>query len=307
MKPKLNILKSTNRNLEGLLLNENNIELIEALLLKYFQEFMDIEAEKRKGKLDFGPKLSNRELKEVFPSIKADVDDFLGLTNIPTPRFGYHSFFKSGGKINFSLPIISGCTAASFLDVVNQLLSKNAYLFTRSFFSDLFITGVGIASYYHVNKSQNQCYFYPLSNNITLLKDERAELIPAPAHEYTHYIQEYVGWKFPWFKGFNKNKRTCLAEGHAMGVENYLARTYAEREKNPAFLYNSTRYSFYSLASVYYWICNELNIKKRNISLSGIPERPSDHTKGRVLFLINETKYGPQIYSDILKGKFELK
>ena len=156
--------------------------------------------------------------------------------------------------------------------------------------------------------------YFPRIQFITMTKEKMPKAIPIMGHEYTHYLQHqaFLG------RAYLTKDYSTLKEGHARGVERYIANIYHKREDNQTFLEEMASWDYIELKQTYKWLCQELDISP-NTNLVGItlPEnniqaeqgleqkKPISHALGNTLFYLHEAKSGNQIYKDIIKGAFE--
>jgi hypothetical protein len=304
---KLEMPEFTNKNLESLLLKEENFKALENQLIQTCFTVSKLTCQEDDRMLDIGEKLSDEKLKEVFPAIKKEADEFLEVKDIPTPSFGYSNFFKKGGKTNYSLITVSCCAAFNVLEFGTQLLFPTQSIITAPLPVSLLGVGMGSALAFGVYRMQhNNNHYNHFDKAISLLREERTIMIPTIGHEYAHFVQDCSGWNMLKLR-LMRGPYSILNEGHAQGVEKYVAMRYSEKEDNPSFVYQEHFKNFVSLARVYNWACEELD-KQSHVEIGGIKiDRASVHSKGLALFLIYEAKHGPEIYADALKGKFAFK
>jgi len=295
-----------------LLLDKENIPVLETLLEQANQEYEPIKALKESKKLDFGKKLSKEELKETFTQVRNKVDAFLGVSDIEPPKCSYYSLFRPGitttpvllsyifssARYIASISSSMGLIDVPFMNVESSTsaLEAGVTLSLTVIFHDMF---------------RKDTYIPLFGGLVSLAKNKRCNLIPSAGHEYTHHVQKnHIKREI-----LDNIKRTfsMFDEGHARGVQEYLARTYAEKEDNPAFLYDTLDTKVGELKRTYKWICKKLGVQKRESLLKTKSSRdgskriskPSKHALGNTFFSIYEAKRGPQIYDNILHGTFQ--
>lgn len=77
-------------NMEQILLNKDNIPVLEELLHEESKHLVRLRELKEDGKLDFGPILTKKEVKNLFPQIKKEVNEFLDV-NCEAPAIKHYS------------------------------------------------------------------------------------------------------------------------------------------------------------------------------------------------------------------------
>jgi len=306
-----------NDRMESLLLNRDNIPILEHLLDDNSRRLEALRKLREEGKLDFGDRVSSRELGKLFAGVKLDVDDFLEThsTYIDSPRyasllrprletipylilstlFGYWTFRdKAGIDINEILSILiynqRDWEIPDLLSILLPVLGYglNSYLSFNS-----------LVDFIEHNTSPN---YSRLTKTIRVKKGRRANLIPTLSHEYGHHLVRSR------FKGSEFG--SIFSEGFAMGVQRNLSRTYSEREDNMAFLYGILDITVGEIKAAYAWICRRLGEPVRKNLLTpkscydDSPRNPSDHAKGNTVFSIYETLYTPGFYRDIIHNDF---
>ncbi|MBI5066258.1 hypothetical protein HZA97_08540 [Candidatus Woesearchaeota archaeon] len=267
------------------LLDKNNLPVLEELLNREMQQKRFLRGLKENNALDFdfGPKYSKQELPAILAQVKADVDEFLGTSNVNMPRSGYFTFLSVEGTIPMYYAY------RGFEKILQHLPDPNA-----SFPADGFIyLGLAYILYFVVSRSS----YNPILRTVTLEKEKRAEIVPTFAHEYAHHVQKKRG--FPSI--------TCdhaMTEGHARGVERFIARTFNKKEDDPAFLYGTTKRHVDDLGRMYKWLCKKHGIEPK-INISFLSERITDYSIGTTALYIQEALQGNKIFREIIEGKFQ--
>ena len=146
-------------------------------------------------------------------------------------------------------------------------------------------------------------FFYVDDNNlITVETLQRLSLIPGIAHEYSHYVH--------YRKGLGDLCYDIFTEGHARGVERQISEIYKEKEDNELFLYDISEETVNELKYTYTLVCRRLKQKPKSsllkdsifISNPNLIEE-QEYSLGNAFFLIHETRYGKDIYKDVLNCK----
>jgi hypothetical protein len=285
--------------LKKLLLQKENIPRLEDILNRDSQEFERLRKLEEGGKLDFGGTIPSNKLGEVVPPVFSDVDNFLGISQEKTPKYGYFSLIKPG----FGTAILAAYALHAYktVELVNDIASGQFYGAEDILGTFLIISGIAQAVLCHNLLSSTS--FNSVSKGITLERWPRNKLIPAVGHEYAHFVQGSSGL------GLSKLDSTVFKEGHARGVQKYLSGLYQEREDNEAFLYDVLKMSVPEFRDTYKWMCrklgqkpNESLLKRKDVWDKG--GTPSEHAIGNTLFSIYENDLGDGIYSQMVKGEF---
>ncbi len=295
-----------NSSLKKKLLHRENIAPLEHLLNEESQQLKRLQRLKNEKKLDFGKTLSSEALNELFPTICLKVNEFLGIQEkSPPPSFRYYSFFKPAP---LATPILFFYMYSSF-DVIKNLFFFFKEQITKTSIHNLEMAMLLFSQATLAYSWFNDAGYFSPTREIILKKEKRTLLIPAIAHEYTHFLQ---------------HQEDCLSlryslfiEGHARGVENYIAQFYRDMEDNEAFLYRTLDIRVGELKSAYRWMCkslgqkpnkNLLKIRTRrdheewlNKVMSGVP---SPSALGNTLFSLYKLQYGNSIYKKLIKGDF---
>ena len=232
----------------------------------------------------------------MVPEVCASVDSFLGIQNGNVPRVGMYFGFSD---VNLILALLS---SASSVHKLVTLLSPNydGYLVTD-------ISSV-ISGFLYLNHSS---YYNSLTKHIVMERGVRAIFIPVLAHEYAHVVQQRKGIISPC-GGYLSYP--IFREGHARGVQRYVAEAYCQKEDNEAYLYDISQTTVAELKRAYIWMCKQLGTQVHNsllrvksekdcleermwISLGG---KPSSHAIGNAFFLVLEAQKDRTIYQTVL-------
>ncbi len=292
----------TNSNLTKLLLKDENIPVLKDVLNSRIHEFRHLEKLNEAGKLDLGNYVKPGELEDLLLHVKKNVDEFLGVSNIKPPKIKYHNLLSYQSMMS-----LSGYAASGYF-VVSAVASNGSEL--ERLCAGLMGTVIlGASSIMHLIYCMDSCY-NKITKTIDVKKNNKASLVTTIAHEYSHHVQR---GKLPPFS----SKYEIFREGHAIGVERYIAEMYSERGNNPAFLYEASKRRLYQMTQAYFWMCTRLgksvnaNLVKKAESLrekispreSG--RKPNPHAFGTALFSIYEQKHSKGIYKDMLHCNFE--
>ena len=85
---------SDNRLLDSLLKKEN-ISFIEEILGAEGRDLEGLLRLKKERKLDLGPKIGIKKIKHHFPEVKAEVDNFLNISEACEPEFKMYGFLET--------------------------------------------------------------------------------------------------------------------------------------------------------------------------------------------------------------------
>jgi len=157
---------------------------------------------------------------------------------------------------------------------------------------------------------------YPLGMIKLGRQRKKPLVVPCLAHECAHYVQ-YQVFSFPiMFK--RDDPYDYFKEGHARGVQRFIAQEYKEKEDNEAFLYTIRSKSVGELKSSYLWVCKHLEKPPRNSLLrvktsrdvvevdeKTLWGRPTAHSIGNTLFHLYEKEQGNQIFKMMIQGTFK--
>ena len=301
-----------NSNLERRLLRTDNIPVLEELLNRDSQILEKLQKLKEDNKLDMGNKITTKELKELFPKICTEVDDFLGIQSKDTTKVEYSSLFKLGIESTSCL-LLYALSAISLIEPGNLLLTNQGLNLSNVLEG---IIGGLIFLEATVLHSTSGPHYDPLFKKVVLSKTTRTELIPTISHEHTHHLQFSRGLK--GYKYLIFNKYSIFQEGHARGVERHLSEDYRERENNEAFLYDILDTTVGEFKSAYVWMCKKLDkpvrksLLKTKTTRDGdenserfMQRKPTPHARGNALFSIYEALHGKQIYNHMIHGNFK--
>lgn len=276
-----------NKYLKQLLLDKDKVPALETIIDREAAERSRIEEALRNGTASFGHHPERPEW--YLPEIKRQVDTFLDVTDVSKPlcRYTYFNSFVSS-MISGTVAAMGGHLAAN-VDVISGV----CFLELAIIFS--IFTGYG-------------AHYNTFTRKIILERTSRETLVPTLAHEYAHHVQRTQDLPI-------NSEYDVFREGHARGVQRYIARYFAEAESNPAFLYQITDWTVAELKAVYYWMCKKLGVKPSS-AIMNIP-RSKDHSErlffsgphpyGNAFFSLYEETRGKDIYKSVLKGNLPWK
>lgn len=293
-----------NSSMKRLLLREDNIFALEELLNTETQRLKRLQRLKDGNQLDFGDTIELDELRELFPKISAEVNDFLGISPIDPPLYGYPVFLVPS---SIKKTILTAYGAWALVEIITAT-PKHRLIYAMTF-SSLSLAYWILSG---ISKKIGPCY-EPLTESVFLKKEQRAKLIPDAGHEYAHHVQNISGT--PPGPGYS-----IFVEGNARGVERHISEAYREREDNEAFLYDISDKTVGEIKSVYLWMSKKLGkpvkesllkIKTSMDKYEGLVRlifrRPTPHAIGNALFSIYEAQQGSQICGAMIQGSFQFK
>jgi len=230
-------------------------------------------------------KLLSSKPKDLIKIIKNDVDSFLDVSGVSTPKIYKSSFlplflegFTSVGAttlaIKGSFSMLSIVTGSNFFDILNSYIP--------SWLEASILGGFFNNTLYY--KSDNSHY-----DNIfrfIVLGGKKYDSPTSIAHEYTHRVQSSKGLH-------TLRKYISFQEGHAMCVERIIGKFYSEK------------YAFPKLRQ----LSDELYTGYLNNAIlsltTGDTKNISPYVLGTTIFSAYEHEFGQSIYKDVLKDDFE--
>lgn len=265
-----------NKDITNFLFDKENVECLEHVLNRESKFFTKLDSYEMI--LYYGEKVKKKDLRPLFLEVKNHVDDFLDTKDFKEPRCNYFSILKPSHQ-SVMVWLLYGYSIFSLSPGLLVLGMMFHYLATKG------------NSYSHITKS------------LTLAKEDKKLLTPILAHEYTHFVQHR-----------NKADLYGLIEGHARGVERYIARLYREKKDDKAYLYHTLAHTVGELKNAYKWICkktqktpnkNLLNVKAPNNSaglLGLIGLKPTHYAIGTAAMSIVEEQHGLDVYKRYVHG-----
>ncbi len=158
-----------------------------------------------------------------------------------------------------------------------------------------------------------------VTSKVYTLKNNREQLAAPIAHEYAHHAQITSLLLKPEFV---VAELSIFGEGYAEGIARYVAKQFAQKEKEQAFLYNQTYKDLNDLYSACQSIYKTIGIKpnkqlmcaaRKNLikpkltnAATLIEAQKKPHQFGNAFFQIHENKFGPKIYKEIMHGNYDL-
>ncbi len=299
----------TDEKLENKLFQLENISTLEELLAAARREYQTLQKIQSKRRCNSDRRIkSQAELESVFDEVKEFVDDYLG----------FH--FKDKPKCSFSrlrdFPDVSLRRTTNIFYVlgIGEMLISGTDLMSgepMSFFSiaPAVVLGLAINNHYAIRNTNA----YILESDRILLHREKYEtLVPKLAHEYTHALQGRL-------HVLSSRRKECrnFMEGHARGVQRYVARSYWEQKDNPAFMDFTIREDTRELHLAYRLLCDRFSQQPHKILVKGLPKETigqkfyrrkngtvDPHVIGNSLMLIHEAQDGNDIYRQMLQGEY---
>ena len=304
-----------NENLERLLLDKENILPLEELMHSQLEKLGGIIQNKPKP----DRKLNSKEFYDLIPQLKEDVDQFLDIDEAGCPLILYLNR-QTCLKDCFESLLLSLDHKSSSQDISSESLKlycsdmKSVGVWNKIRAAPILMRFVRLSRVLDLDNIIRA--YFPRIQFITMTKEKMPKVIPIMGHEYGHYLQHQAFLK----RAYLSQDYNIFKEGHARGVERYIADIYNKREDDQRFLEDRASGDYIELKQTYKWLCQELDISP-NTNLVGITlpenniqaeqgleqEKPSEHSLGNTLFYLHETKKGKQIYKDVINGTFEFK
>lgn len=304
-------LKSTkpaDEEMKERLSSKEILPYLEYLLEREGKELCRLQKLKQNRKLDFGSFLMQHNLDALFPQMKTEVDAFLGVEAIEAPMIEIYNplrlrtendkviLFNAGlGSLGVLLAMTT-ITASSLLD------SPQVGIVGAPYFC--LISGIFYSTAWGDYNRETPAKYKWSDKRISLPLKRRTYIIPTAAHEYTHHIQHT---RRPYLT--TSTEYAFLCEGHARGVERYISRLYAQKEDNPAFLYDITATTVAEVKSVYLWAHQQHGTSPQKGLLdvhssydSVYWNGPNNHAFGNVLYALLEL-VSPECYKNLLSSK----
>jgi len=277
----------------------NNLEVLEDLLDKAAQKY--IKLKNKKNKLDFGQKLTPKNLESLAPVVIAKTMDYLEVKHATDC---YMSMFYLPDQIKRSLKVAAGTfIVAGLACSLDKLTISN--LIMSGMIAALFGAGsIVLAKESYANSSFDYKY-----NHLMIGAKNTVNAVGSVAHEYTHCLQHY-------FTDLNikHNLNNPIIEGHARGLEGIISEKYAQDFNNEAYNYLHSERVARELKIAYLYTCNKKEITPKK-SLKELPI-PLDsiffyiididhYSLGVTAMTIASAKNGDDVYKKVMKNDFD--
>lgn len=302
--------KPADEEMKERLSSKEVLPCLEYLLERERKELLHLQKLKRERKLNVGPFILQSSLDALFPQLKTEVDAFLSVEAIEAPTVEIYNPLRLRTETDKVILFDAG------IGSVGVLLSATAL--TASFLAEFPSVGIVGTPYFLLISSHfyskawddyvgEACAKYKWSDKqISLPLRRRTYIIPTVAHEYTHHIQHTRRPELATIAEY-----TFLCEGHARGVERHISRLYAQKEDNPAFLYDITAETLAEVKSVYLWSHQQQRTSPRKGLLDVRSSYdlvywngPTNHAFGNVLYALFEL-VSPECYKNWFSSKEE--
>ena len=295
----------TDTEVKDFLLNNDKVPVLEEILSKECKKLLNLNAilypyvygvgEKERRKLDFGPRLDVTELRNVFPDVKKEVDDFLGVSNVGNPLINGGCWSRSKLYNGLRTTVIGVTLLPAIpLDVL-ALMPDPTDPITVPLAALLTLPATLLAgSYIYFGKKPRI--------RISHFDSKRCKAIPVLAHEYAHHIQRRKisclrnpDYSLP----LRDTAHGIFEEGHARGVEREIAKQYSERENNKAFEYDTQGTIVGELSSTYKCLSKKLGITPCKSLTKGSTFLGVDsHSMGTTFFHLLKELKGKSVYRE---------
>jgi hypothetical protein len=322
--------KISDQTIEALLLNRENLDMLEDILARDEPRILtgcDPEGFSNDG----GRFLKNGVVNLILPEIQSKVCEFLGVSENKMPKWRYLSpleaYWNKSGMLIEEIGLISlgsvmiangiytighGIVDQIYPDVLGDII--NPILWSISGSINIWLGAKNLR--YAKNKSRMgvSSIYKSKKDVIRMLKLPESGLIQDLAHEYAHHLQ-YATLEL---RG-HKRKPAEFIEGHARGVQRFIARDYTISRRDISFWERYKNQTFGELSGAFAWMCERLGEVKRTellleknkqvfLGLDYLDEKTGNTTKhaiGNTFFYLAEKKHGKAIYSDAIHGNFE--
>jgi len=295
--------------LEGLLLNKNAFSLLEDVL----KRDNELEDEIRYKYSDYGKFVSKARLKELLKEVKPEVDDFLGISDMPTPSIvtsNCNALLLPLLRLP-TLPLAFYGGAHFFGGGLGLLLVKGDIL------SDFASVGLGLtaligAGIWEQAVNPDPDTYNPFGHRVAIGRAHEEEASVTIAHEYAHHVQ-----KKKWGSKSFDIRYSSFFEGFCRGVERNTAKKRYEEHNNERALKDHFTRHIPEIKVVYNWMCECLGKYPDRKAMQYVPyghtrgkwlwKAPCNHALGNAALYLYESTQGTRIYKDILKGDFAFK
>lgn len=242
-------------------------------------------------RLDFGPKVKEQDLPALLEEVKNEVDSFIGISGPEICEVKFRrlrELVKPARECSsdYWLNRLGETFIWAFIGAISMgaAPSEELLLPTIGLIGSCGLAAtISVEELVHWIKLTPACYRYKEQAILSKFRS-RTQLIPALAHEYTHHILFHAE--------LTNDAYSMLNEGLAQGIERHIARVYAKKEHNDAFLYHSSGY-------VYHFIETLRWIKASRQELQKLPDY---HALGDVFFTLLERADGPSIYKECMEA-----
>ncbi len=274
------------------LLQPESISVLELILEQDVALLGRLQKKQDDGVLVRNEPLSLEDYHSCFPVLKTKIDNFLGVQDISTPQLYEHSTNTKYKYYGLGAGVMAG-------GVLLGLYVDHHLIPTTSLSLIPLVMG-------HIKHQGDDCEGTYVFGKIEIndLKRPREQILPIVGHEYVHHIQREKGLLslLDLIIRLNSTERLMLLEGHACGVQRYLADQYAQEQDNEAFLYYNRLLDVPKLKRLYTWLCDQSGKKPLpKFEEKGFRSGLEVHAVGLGYFLVQEHDNGLSAYADWLK------
>lgn len=261
-------------NVRAFIAEEKNTAILEDRLRALELELNEVKSQKES--LDFGEPLTQESLDEIAGSVVKEVETLVGAA----PAYKNNVVLA---KFNLRCALIR----ASITSSINLLLGAGMAYALKDTIVLTSYAGGAVLSFplfvYWDRAGQLRSYYENKKKLVVVAEKNTVNAVGIVAHEYTHFVQHATTRLID-----DKHATSPVSEGHARSVELAVARSFAERHCNPAYLLAPLEHAVGDLKRA----CSK-NLK-----------RLGDHSLGYAAMAIAETLHGRDVYRRVIQSDF---
>lgn len=298
-------------HLKRYICDDSHFKTLESILEEKLEEYHELEA--LEETLEFGERLTPQKVKQLVPQVEEEVQNFLGVTNIPSVKYSVFYWPHTIAKT-----VVTTGVAALPAYVLTTYMS-DPHMVRDGIIAGVFGFFVGSYFLWHDKEDHKSSCYMPhsltkimykgkisLADSLPLVKDkitlsekEEVSAVGGIAHEYTHHIQYHMTALFSELarvkaimnydtrmveKGVDILKRWeyPISEGHARGVEGKICYKFAEKYGNKAYLLDYLDSVVSELQDAYFFACKRKGVKpKENLEKLVVKESMLDRLSAK--------------------------
>ena len=306
----------SNTGLQRFLLRKEMAQPLETLLGECARRLGELNRLRQETRFKIARKSPRKDLSGTMRVVKQEVDDFLGMRDLSTPKIRYQGFryHRRLHKaiccgVAAAMPPLLLYTGSQPLSLQSALVGLEAIMLW------------GVVHNVRRRSETNGSQYLPGQIVVTDYMDtglERfADIRAVIRHEYIHHVQLSKGL----FQRSTQREFQALIEGHAKGIDHLMSQEWQRRTGDPSHVYFATFESVLHLKLALVWIYRRFGINPRstnldrhlNIDVSPMFGRRGqlkaaaetmNYAVGHVLMLHWERLQGKGIYAAALEGDF---